>query len=81
MGRESKLREARKQLKAHGLERPQQELTRKFLGKTESFKDNSERHFFQRMLRAYLKGAEIFKFGRDPETNLPMTFHVAQSIK
>lgn len=30
--------------------------TRKFLGKTSDFKDNIERHFYQRMLKAYLRG-------------------------
>jgi len=38
---------------------------RKFLGKTEGFKDKEERHFFQRMLKAYLKGSKRFNFGID----------------
>lgn len=37
--------------------------TRTFTGKTDNFSDPQERHFFQRMLRAYLKGAEFFYFG------------------
>lgn len=36
---------------------------KKFLGKTDNFSDNNERHFFQRMLKAYLKGQEFFHFG------------------
>jgi len=36
---------------------------RRFLGKTENFKDNQERHFYQRMLKAYLKGKQVFNFG------------------
>lgn len=38
---------------------------RKFLGKTENFKDNKERHFYQRMLRAFLRGWNIFHFGKE----------------
>lgn len=34
-----------------------------FLGKTSNFTDNNERHFFQRMLKAYLRGYEYFHFG------------------
>lgn len=37
--------------------------TRKFLGKTENFTDSVERHFYQRMLKAYLKGHTHFFFG------------------
>lgn len=48
--------------------------TRKFLGKTEGFKDNRERHFYQRMLKAYLKGKQYFIFGfsnkQDPHTKI-----------
>lgn len=39
--------------------------TRKFLGKTEGFKDKEERSFNQRMLKAYLKGYKYFHFGRN----------------
>lgn len=39
---------------------------RKFLGKTENFKDKKERRFNQKMLKAYLKGAEFFKDGLKP---------------
>lgn len=39
---------------------------RKFLGKTENFENKEERHFFQRMLRAYLKGHKEFAFGFRP---------------
>jgi len=37
--------------------------SKKFAGKMENFKDNQERHFYQRMLRAYLKGWQYFDFG------------------
>lgn len=37
--------------------------TRKFLGKTEDFKDKQERAYHQRMLKGYLKGKEFFSFG------------------
>lgn len=50
-----------------------QQPTRKFLGRTDVQLDYSspeslaeskqERAFFQRMLRAYLRGAQYFKFG------------------
>lgn len=42
---------------------------RKFLGKTEKFKDNRERHFYQRMLKAYLKGNTHFQFGKSYKPN------------
>lgn len=38
---------------------------RKFLGKTENFENKEERHFFQRMLKAYLNGRKTFDFGID----------------
>ena len=41
-----------------------------FGGKTSDFKDNQERHFNQRMLKAYLKGGKSFAFGFHPEINL-----------
>lgn len=46
--------------------------TRKFLGKTEGFKDNQERHFYQRMLKAHLKGKQYFHFGFSNQFN-PIT--------
>jgi len=39
-------------------------LTRKFLGKTEGFKDQKERNFETKHLRAYLKGQTHFIHGR-----------------
>ncbi|MCO6149089.1 hypothetical protein [Flavobacterium sp. NRK1] len=36
---------------------------RQFLGKTDNFKDKAERSFYQRMLKAYLKGNEFFHYG------------------
>lgn len=40
------------------------EKTRKrFLGKIDNFKDNQERNFFKKMLKSYLKGHEMFRFG------------------
>lgn len=36
---------------------------RQFLGKTDNFKDNDERRFHQRMLKAYLAGHKFFHFG------------------
>lgn len=57
-----------------------------FAGKTKFIIDYStpekleaskkERHFYQRMLRAYLKGADVFQFGRDPMTNKPVQYKV-----
>jgi hypothetical protein len=44
-------------------QKPQKPVTRTFGGKTDNFTDNQERHFYQRMLRAYLKGWEVFYFG------------------
>jgi len=51
---------------------------RKFEGKTSDFLDKTERHFFQRMLKHYIKGNRTFTFGRDA-TGLPVTYVVAQS--
>lgn len=62
-------------------------MTRKFLGKTEGFVDNTERHFYQRMLKAYLKGKEYFTYGfewvkRDQiMVREPAMFKVAQELK
>jgi len=36
---------------------------KQFGGKLTGFADNRERHFYQRMLRAYIKGAPQFQFG------------------
>jgi len=38
---------------------------RSFGGKTENFKDKEEKVFYQRMLKAYLKGHKFFLFGVD----------------
>lgn len=38
-----------------------------FLGKTEGFKDKEEQKFFKKMLKAYLKGAEVFYHGTRPK--------------
>ena len=38
-------------------------LSRRFLGKTEGFKDKQERNFETTHLRAYLKGSTKFRFG------------------
>lgn len=61
--------------------------TRKFLGKTSDFKDNRERHFYQRMLKAYLRGDELFQFGKSWKLNsfgiqelLPDWYPVKQSV-
>ena len=54
--------------------------TRKFLGKTENFKDKEERHFFQRMLRAYLKGSINFFFGFDHKGK-PVQHKVLSSLE
>lgn len=37
--------------------------TRKFLGKTEGFEHQKEKHFHQRMLKAYLAGHKYFHYG------------------
>ena len=44
-----------------------EKTTRKFLGKTKDFVSNTERNFYKKMLKAYLRGAEYFnyKFERD----------------
>lgn len=61
---------------------------RKFLGKTSGFKDNQERHFYQRMLKAYLRGDKIFQFGKSMKLNsigfmelLPDWFTVQMEVK
>lgn len=60
---------------------------RKFLGKTSGFKDNRERHFYQRMLKAYLRGDKQFQFGKSWKVNrmgltelLPDWYDVDQSF-
>lgn len=40
-----------------------------FGGKTSDFKDNQERHFNQRMLKAYLSGKTKFQFGKSLQKN------------
>lgn len=54
--------------------------TRKFLGKTEGFKDKTEKHFYNRMLNAYLKGNEYFQFGFKQDTNEPAWYKVAEGV-
>jgi len=54
-----------------------QKLTRQFLGKTENFENKTERNYYNKMLRAYIKGASRFVFGRDKDKN-PRVFHVQQ---
>jgi hypothetical protein len=61
--------------------------SRKFLGKTSDFKDNRERHFYQRMLKAYLRGDKLFQFGKSWKLNsfgiqefLPEWYPVKQSV-
>lgn len=61
--------------------------SRKFLGKTSDFKDNRERHFYQRMLKAYLRGDKLFQFGKSWKLNhfgvseyLPDWYPVKQSV-
>lgn len=41
-----------------------------FGGKLDNFSDNRERHFNQRMLKAYLKGSKQFPFGFEKEFNI-----------
>ena len=44
--------------------------TKRFLGKTENFNSKQDQAFHQRMLKAYLQGAQIFKFwGEDYQVN------------
>lgn len=43
--------------------KPQITGRRQFLGKTEGFKDKTDRAFNQRMLKAYLDGHKMFAFG------------------
>lgn len=52
---------------AQSLKKRAKELKTKrcFGGKIDNFKDNRERHFYQRMLRAYLKGWTRFNFGNE----------------
>lgn len=38
-------------------------MKRRFLGKTENFDNKLEKTFYERMLRAYLKGHTYFHFG------------------
>jgi len=59
---------------------------RQFLGKTSGFKDNRDRHFHQRMLKAYLRGDTQFQFGKSYKLNkfgllelLPDWYEVQQS--
>lgn len=54
-----------------------QKLSRKFLGKMENFENKTERNYYTKMLRAYLKGASQFVFGKDSAKN-PRVFHVQQ---
>lgn len=57
-------------------------LTRKFLGKIDGFRDKRERNFEKKHLRAYLKGHAIFRDGStlDPNTGIrhPNMFKVQQ---
>jgi len=39
---------------------------RRFLGKTDGFESKEERRYYQRMLRAYLKGQDYFAYGGHP---------------
>lgn len=61
--------------------RPNMEL-RKFLGKTDNFKDKEQKHFFQRMLRAYLQGKKVFNYGfsRSLTGLVPNEYKVLQSM-
>jgi len=43
---------------------------RSFGGKLENFADNRERHFHQRMLKAYIRGNKIFPFGFETVRNI-----------
>jgi len=54
---------------------------RSFGGKLEGFADNRERHFNQRMLKAYLKGGQYFRFGFDKDTGKPVTYAVSYTDK
>jgi len=54
---------------------------RSFGGKLENFADNRERHFNQRMLKAYLKGGQYFRFGFDKDTGAPVTYAVSYTDK
>lgn len=47
---------------------------RKFLGKLDNFEDKVERNFQKKALKAYLRGWTHFTFGRDSETNRPITY-------
>lgn len=54
----------------------QKELRRSFGGKTENFKDKTERAFEQRHLKAYLKGHKRFRMGFNSVTREPNWFEV-----
>lgn len=81
---DSKIPQSREQKKKSRLDK---KGVRTFGGKTENFENNRERHFYQRMLKAYLKGSSFFRFGfekyedgqikRDSRGNaIPATFEV-----
>lgn len=56
-------------------------VTRKFLGKTEGFNSREDRVLNQKMLRAYLKGEEMFRCGfksLDNGTRVPNWFLVLE---
>lgn len=60
------------------LEKEGLKLRRRFLGKTENFKSKEEKHFYNRMLKAYLKGNEYFFFGINEENNQPNIVKIEQ---
>lgn len=49
--------------------RLQNQHQKQFGGKLNDFKDNQERHFNQRMLKAYLRGDSKFQFGKSWQKN------------
>jgi len=61
--------------------RVQNQGLRSFGGKLEGFVDNRERHFNQRMLKAYLKGGQHFRFGFDKDSGAPVTYKVSYTDK